>query len=124
VVQGAFSEKVIAEELNDLSFTDLVDIMWAQSSSMNQLRITDHIIVALDDPLHNKPLDSMIKILDKLAQNEFHVMRNVILFEKLSKAVLRHKDLADIAVPIKARFLRKFAMIQATTQSLNANDLI
>lgn len=35
VVQVAFSEKLLAEELDDLSFTDLVDIMWAQSSNMN-----------------------------------------------------------------------------------------
>jgi len=109
VVQEAFSAKELAPELQDLSFQELVDVMWSQSNFMSNLRITDHISNALDNPMHNIPLDSMIKILDKLANSEMYMVKHQGLFEKLARAVSKHKDLETIAVPIKARFLSKFA---------------
>ena len=74
--------------------------------------------------MHNKPIDSMIKILDKLAQNTQYIYRYPEIFEQISKELLNHKDLPAVSVPIKARFLQKFAFISSQSQNIKSNDLI
>lgn len=125
VVNKAFAlGKELPKSLQDLSFSQLVDVMWAMSNHSANFKIMDAISAALENPHQLKPIVYMLKIIEKLSQDSMQLIRYGSVLDKISSQVFMNEDLDQMPIEIKARLLNKFTKYQAGAQTKKSDDLI
>lgn len=65
-INKVFSETPVNPAVNDFSFMELVDILNVANTQATTLRIVDYIHTTINNPLYNKTMPSILKLLDKL----------------------------------------------------------